>query len=103
MSSAVRVTQGGTERRSAPGCARRTVAVLLDYMDLFGGGCEVGMRTALEELARELDLNLLLLYGRTLAHPDPNQAAHNAVFDLVDSRTVHGLLTLSPALSTFSG
>src|SRR5690242_6974358 len=103
MSSAVRLTQGGTERRSASGHARRTVAVLLDYMDLFGGGCEVGMRTALDDLARELDLNLLLLYGRALAHPDQNQAAHNAVYDLINSQTVQGLVTLSPALSTFSG
>jgi len=103
MSSSVRLTQGGTERRSAPGYARRTVAVLLDYMDLFGGGCEVGMRTALEELARELDLNLLLLYGRALAHPDQNQSAHNAVYDLINRQTVHGLVTLSPALSTFAG
>src|SRR3954469_21289680 len=103
MSSAVRLTQGGTERRSAPGYIRRTVAVLLDYMDLFGGGCEVGMRTSLEELGRELDLNLLLVYGRALAHPDKNQAAHNAVYELIDSHGVDGLVTLSPALSTFTG
>jgi sigma-B regulation protein RsbU (phosphoserine phosphatase) len=103
MSAVVRLTQGGTDRPSSLGGVRHTIAVLLDYMDLFGGGCEVVMRTSLEELGRELDLNLLLVYGRALAHPDENQAAHNAVYELIDSHGVDGLVTLSPALATFSG
>src|SRR6185295_4216589 len=103
MNRGVRLTHSDPDRRSSPGCVRHTVAVLLDHMDLFGGGCEVGMRTALEELGEELDLNLLLVYGRPLAHPDPNHAAHNAVYDLINDHAVDGVVTLSPALSTFTG
>jgi DNA-binding LacI/PurR family transcriptional regulator/nitrogen-specific signal transduction histidine kinase/CheY-like chemotaxis protein len=103
MNAAVRPSPGGVDRPASSGCVRHTVAVLLDHMDLFGGGCEVGMRTALEELGNEFDLNLLLVYGRPLAHPDRSHAAHNGIYELIDSHGVDGLVTLSPALSTFTG
>ncbi|MEY4548985.1 MAG: hypothetical protein RL685_5180 [Pseudomonadota bacterium] len=82
---------------------RPTIAVLFDHMDLFGGGCEVGLRQALEEAGRELDLDLLLVYGRALSHPDPAEATHNAIYELIHRQHVDGLVTLSPALSTYSG
>ncbi len=91
-------TARGPHRRPRP-----TIAVLFDHMDLFGGGCEVGLREALEEVGRELDLDLLLIYGRALAHPDPGEATHNAIYDLVHPEHVDGLVTLSPALSTYAG
>src|SRR5262245_19089004 len=64
MSPAGRRIPARTDRPGSTQPARPNIAVLLDYMDLFGGGVEAGIRDALEELGRELDLNLLLVYGR---------------------------------------
>jgi DNA-binding LacI/PurR family transcriptional regulator/signal transduction histidine kinase/ActR/RegA family two-component response regulator len=78
---------------------RPTIAVLLDYMNFFGGGYEADFRRALDVRCRELDLNLLLVFGRALGEARQGSAAHNAVFDLFDKNTVDGVIVASTLLS----
>ncbi len=85
------------------GGPRKTVAVLIDFMDLFGGGYELELRNALEQECRERDLDLLLVYGGALDHPDPNQAAYNAIYELIRPERVDGIITISAGLSTHVG
>ena len=82
---------------------RRTIAVLLDYMDFFGGGYEADLRRALDARARELDLNLLLVFGRSLAEPRQGSSAHNALFDVLDRSGVDGVIVASTLLSGHCG
>jgi DNA-binding LacI/PurR family transcriptional regulator/signal transduction histidine kinase/ActR/RegA family two-component response regulator len=77
--------------------------VLLDYMNFFGGGYEADLRRALDRRSRELDLNLLLIFGRALAEPRQGSAAHNAIFDLLDKSAVDGLIVASSLLSGHCG
>ena len=88
----------------APDRGRRpTVAVLIDHMDLFGGGYEAELRDAIEAVGCELDLDLLLMYGRHMSHPDAAHATHNRIYDLVHPDRVDGLVTLSPSLAVVTG
>ncbi len=95
--------QAAVARRAPDRGRRQTVAVLIDHMDLFGGGYEAELRDAIEAVGCELDLNLLLMYGRILSHPDATHAAHNGVYDLVHPDRVDGLVTLSPSLAVHTG
>ena len=82
---------------------RLTIAVLLDYMNFFGGGYEADLRRALDARCRELDLNLLLVFGRALRDPRQGSIAHNAIFDLLDKSAVDGLIVSSTLLSGYCG
>src|SRR5262245_17530955 len=86
----------GAHRRPRP-----TVAVLFGPLDPFGGGCEGGLRGAAGEGRRGLGLGPLLIHRPPLAHPDPAEATHNAIYELIHGQHVDGLVTLSPALSTY--
>ncbi len=72
-------------------------------MDLFGGGYEVELREALEATCEELDLQLLLTYGRMLSPPGDSFAAHNAVYELVRPGLADGLVAISPGLAARTG
>jgi len=87
--------------QSAP--RRKTVAVLLDYMNFFGGGYEADLRRALDERARQSDLDMLFVYGRALDEPGQGSAAHNVVFDLIDGGAVDGVIVVSTLLSGHTG
>lgn len=82
---------------------RKTVAVLLDYMNFFGGGYEADLRQALDERARHFDLDMLFVFGRALDEPRQGSVAHNVVFDLLDGGAVDGVIVASTLLSGHTG
>jgi sigma-B regulation protein RsbU (phosphoserine phosphatase) len=90
------------DHRPGPGKARRTIAVLLDYLSLYGD-YEAEVRDAMDAKCREHDLNLLLVFGRAIHDPRPWSAAYNAVFDLVQSDCADGLVVVSSCLASFCG
>jgi sigma-B regulation protein RsbU (phosphoserine phosphatase) len=80
---------------------RRTVAVLMDSMDLFGRGRETELRQCFDAACRKFDLNLLLAYGLPLESPHPWGAAHNAVYHLMAADRVDGVVVVSSTLATY--
>ncbi len=82
---------------------RKTIAVLLNYMDFFSVGYGTQIQSALASHATTLDLNLILVFGRGLDEPRSGSAAHNAVFELVGSERADGVILVSSLLSGFSG
>jgi phosphoserine phosphatase RsbU/P len=82
---------------------RRTVAVLIDYLDHLSGGYEGQLRQGFDRASRELDLNLLVVSGRALGDPDPRNQTHNAVYDLLNAQRVDGIVLVAPGLASFSG
>ena len=82
---------------------RTTIAVLLDYMDLFGGGYASQIQKELSNRAATLDLNLLMVFGRGLEEPSLGCAAHNAIFELVGPERADGVIVVSSVLSGFCG
>jgi len=88
---------------TSPSSERKTVAVLIDYMNLFAGGFEAEYRHHFERFARLHDLNLIFVYGRALAHPDPGFAAHNRIYELLSARCVSGVIALTSSIAFFCG
>ncbi len=88
---------------SAKAAERRTLAILVDYMNLFAGGYEMELRELFEREAQRHDVNLMFVYGRAVAHPDPGYAAHNRIYELLGPRRVDGLIALSSSISSFCG
>jgi DNA-binding LacI/PurR family transcriptional regulator/signal transduction histidine kinase/ActR/RegA family two-component response regulator len=82
---------------------RRTIAVLIDQMDLFIGGYETGVRRTFDAVCRDQDVNLLFVYGRTLAGPPEWCAGHNAVYELLCPDRVDGMVIFSAVLAHFVG
>lgn len=93
----------GPGQPSPTGKRRKTIAVLLDHMNFFGGGYEAQMREALHTKCREEGLNLLLVFGGALGGAEPWAAAHNAIYDLVGPESVDGIILGSTLLSTHRG
>ena len=83
--------------------SRRTVAVLIDYVDNPTGGYESQLRHAFEAATRRLDLNLLVVVGRCLDAPDPSQAVQNAVYELMHPDCVDGVILMAGGLASFVG
>ena len=82
---------------------RKTIAVLLDYMDFFGGGYATQIQNAFSAQASALDLNLLMVFGRGLEEPHRGCAAHNAIFEMVGPERVDGVIIVSSLLGGYSG
>lgn len=78
---------------------RKTIAVLMDYMDFFGAGYGTQMQNALYDRATTLDLDLLVVFGRGLDEPRRGCAAHNAIFELIGPERADGVILLSSLLS----
>lgn len=94
-----------SEIRSVGGVrARRTIGVLISYMELFGVvGYEGQVRTALDRVCRERDLSLLFVYGRALGDKEAISTGHNAIYRLMHGDSVDGLLVLSAMLGSYTG
>src|SRR6185436_4104823 len=97
-------------RSRAPGSAiassrtwRRTIAVLLDYMNFFGGAYENHIRASLDQKSRELGVNLIIFFGRDLYEPHFACPAHNAIFDLIHPDRVDGVIAISGVLTSSCG
>jgi DNA-binding LacI/PurR family transcriptional regulator/signal transduction histidine kinase/ActR/RegA family two-component response regulator len=82
---------------------RKTIAVLLDYMDFFGGGYSTQIQKALSARASKLDLNLLMVFGRGLDEPHRGCAAHNAIFEMIGRERADGVIIIASLLSGYSG
>jgi DNA-binding LacI/PurR family transcriptional regulator/signal transduction histidine kinase/ActR/RegA family two-component response regulator len=70
-------------------------------MVVFDDGYEAELRRSIDNQCRELDLNLLLVYGR--AFEEPQSAAHNAIFDLVHPERVDALIVIAGGLAAHCG
>jgi DNA-binding LacI/PurR family transcriptional regulator len=82
---------------------RKTIAVLLDYMDFFGGGYATQIQSAFSARACALDLNLLMVFGRGLDEPYRGCSAHNAIFEMVGPESADGVIIISSLLGGYTG
>jgi DNA-binding LacI/PurR family transcriptional regulator/signal transduction histidine kinase/CheY-like chemotaxis protein len=82
---------------------RKTIAVLVDYIDHLSRGYEYELREAFESATRELNVNLLLLAGRTLDDDDPWIAAQNGVYKMLGAGSVDGIILCAAGLAAHSG
>jgi DNA-binding LacI/PurR family transcriptional regulator/signal transduction histidine kinase/ActR/RegA family two-component response regulator len=71
-------------------------------MDVFGDGYESDLRSAFDARARELDLDLLFVYGRNLSGPERQYPGHNYIYRLIRPECVDGLL-ITAGLASYSG
>ncbi|MBN2191430.1 MAG: substrate-binding domain-containing protein [Polyangiaceae bacterium] len=81
---------------------RKTIAVFLDFMGLLGSGYESQLRVGFEAACRRLDMNLILVFGRTFDDTSPVDAAHCQVFELFTPAGVDGVI-LTPGLAGHAG
>jgi DNA-binding LacI/PurR family transcriptional regulator/signal transduction histidine kinase/ActR/RegA family two-component response regulator len=89
----------GSPRRRA----RRTIAVLLDYMNFFGGAYENHLRASFHEKGCELGVNLVFYFGRDLHEPHFACPAHNAIFELIHTDRIDGVVAISSVLASACG
>ena len=75
----------------------------MDYLMLYSGGYEREFRDRWARSCRDLDLNLLLVYGSAIDEPTPWCASYNALFDHLNSDRVDGLIALSACLAAYCG
>src|SRR6516162_3665065 len=97
--------QTSTSVRDQPGNAahRLRIAVLLDYLNAFSGGYEAQLRDAIHAKCRQAGHHLLLVYGGPVEAPRPQDAADNAIYELLRPDSVDGLIVISTLLSTYGG
>ena len=72
-------------------------------MTFFGGGYEAEVRGAFDQKCRELDLDLLVAYGRALDEPNAGSARHNEIFEHLHPERVDGLVIVSSSLASHGG
>src|SRR5690606_2702716 len=89
--------------RLPSGRKRPAIALLLDFINFFAGGFESEIRRAFHARCTELDLDLFIVFGRAVEEPHPWGPANNAIFDLVGSRTVDGIVSISTSLGSYCG
>ena len=82
---------------------RKTVAVLVDYVDHLGAGYEAQLRSGFERACLKHDINLLFVVGRHLDSPDPMSAVHNGVYQLVLGGGVDGAVLVAAGLGSACG
>jgi DNA-binding LacI/PurR family transcriptional regulator/signal transduction histidine kinase/CheY-like chemotaxis protein len=82
--------------------ARPTIAVLMDYMTQFVGSYEAQFRDAFHLKCRELDLNLLLVYGGMVDQPYFGSDS-SGIFDLVQPTNVDGVIIMSSSTGSQCG
>ena len=82
---------------------RLRIAVLLDHLNSFSGGYEAQLRDAIHAKCRDAGHHLLLVYGGPVEAPQPLDAADNAIYDLLRTDSVDGIIVVSSLLSTYCG
>jgi DNA-binding LacI/PurR family transcriptional regulator len=82
---------------------RKTVAAFFDYLAPFSSGYQAMVRTALDEHCRTRDVNLITVYGRAIDEPNPRSKVFNAIYDLIDTPQVDGIIILSTTLAAHCG
>ncbi len=63
----------------------------------------LSFRLAVERAVRRVDCDLVVVLGRELQHPDPNDRAQNVVFDWLSPEWVDGVIFLSGVLVNYTG
>lgn len=81
--------------------ARKTLGVLIDYVDYLSGGYECRLRGALRAEAQRHDADLFIFVGRPLRSPD--YEAQNGVYQLAHTDRLDGLILVAAGLGTFTG
>jgi DNA-binding LacI/PurR family transcriptional regulator/signal transduction histidine kinase/ActR/RegA family two-component response regulator len=79
------------------------IAVLLDHLNSFSGGYEAQLRDAIHAKCRAAGHHLLLVYGGPVEAPHRLDAADNAIYDLLRTDSVDGIVVVSSLLSTYGG
>ena len=82
---------------------RRTIAVLVDYIDNLGSGYDTQLRSGFEYACQQHDINLLFVVGRALESTDPISAAHNGVYQLVQGHGIDGTILIAPGIASNCG
>jgi DNA-binding LacI/PurR family transcriptional regulator/signal transduction histidine kinase/ActR/RegA family two-component response regulator len=80
---------------------RKTIAVLIDFIDQTTDGYESDLRRGFEKRCRARDVNLLMVVGRAL--DDVNNPHHNDVYRKLTADCVDGLVLVSAGLSFYLG
>ena len=62
-------TQSSDLTAARAATTRKTVAVLIDYVDHLVGGYETLLRESFEAACRQYDVNLLIVVGRAIENP----------------------------------
>jgi phosphoserine phosphatase RsbU/P len=78
--------------------SRKTIAVLIDYLDHLQSGYATQVCSGLEHAAAARDMNLLLFVGRELGAGPPS-----AVYELVSSANADGVVMLTAGLVAATG
>lgn len=86
-----------------PQTSQRTIAVLIDYIDQVNGGYQNELCSAFEVACRHLDQSLAIVVGRALDTPFPRATPYNTVYELVNRRSIDGVILVSSGLSAFCG
>ncbi len=90
-------------RGASSSSSRRTVGVLLDKMGLVPGGYEEEVRNALHASSIELGVDLILFYGDVIDASGSERSGSNAIYDLITSDTVDGIIAVSSSLEAVCG
>ena len=88
-------------RKATP--PRRTIALLLDYVDFVSGGWETQLRQIFHETCQAFDINLLVVVGHALDDPDPEAAAQNVIYEQLRGERVDGAVLVSATLASCGG
>ncbi len=92
-------TNGQVSRANAKGRQRPTIGLLLGQMH---EGYQMGIWSGVVAMAEEQDVNLLCFAGESLNSPHGFEVHGNALYDLVSSETVDGLIFMAGSLGNFS-
>jgi DNA-binding LacI/PurR family transcriptional regulator/serine phosphatase RsbU (regulator of sigma subunit) len=79
---------------------RPTIAVLFDFLD---GDYQAALRAGVQEAARKHDANVLMVIGRPLNAPSPNEAAQNELYSRIESARVDGIILAAGSLGAYTG
>jgi DNA-binding LacI/PurR family transcriptional regulator/signal transduction histidine kinase/ActR/RegA family two-component response regulator len=82
---------------------RLRIAALVDHLNAFSGGYEAQLRDALHAKCSAAGHHLLMVYGGPLEAPRPQDAADNAIYELLRPDSVDGVIVVSTLLSTYCG
>lgn len=77
-----------------------TIAFLVDYVF---SSYQAGLLAAIEEATRERGFSLLTVVGGSLDAPLRSEATQNHIYELLDARTIDGLIIVAGCLSNNSG
>ena len=75
-----------TPTTSAKDPSRKTIAVFIDFIDILGAGYQSQLCRGFETACCRLDINLILVFGRTFDAP------HSEIYHLFTNNTVDGII-----------